>query len=277
MSETLTHATQAAGVQATINYAVDTGEKPVSETGGADGLTRTYRARFEPRTVTIANGRPRRGDFHLDEAGFELADHPTAMADFFDPDELARVYYPEAAALIRRVSGAERVHVFDHTLRSGSEDARNLRKIREPVRTVHNDYTEWSGPQRVRDLLPDEAETLLTRRFAIIQVWRAINAPIARDPLALTDARSLSINDFIAAERRFPDRVGEIYMLRASDAHRWTYFPGMTRDEALVFKVYDSATDGRARWCAHTSFEDPTSPPNAPARESIELRSFAFW
>ena len=227
--------------------------------------------------MTIANAPPRRGDFHLDEAGVGLADHPTAMADFFDPDELALVYYPEAAALIARVSGAERVHVFDHTLRSGAEDTRAARKIREPVRTVHNDYTEWSGPQRVRDLLPDEAEALLARRFAIIQVWRAINAPIARDPLTLADARSLGINDFIAAERRFPDRVGEIYMLRAGDAHRWTYFPGMTRDEALVFKVYDSATDGRARWCAHTSFEDPTSPPDAPARESIELRAFAFW
>ena len=267
----------AATVRATVNYAVDTGEKPVSETGGADGLVRTYRARFEPHTVTIANGGPRRGDYRLHQAGFQLADHPTAMTDFFDPEALARVYYPEAAALIAQVSGAARVHVFDHTLRSGSEEARARRKIREPVRTVHNDYTEWSGPQRVRDLLPDEAEALLSRRFAIIQVWRAIAAPIARDPLALADARSLSPADFIAAERRFPDRVGEIYMLRANPAHRWTYFPGMTRDEALVFKVYDSATDGAARWCAHTSFEDPTSPPDAPARESIELRAFAFW
>src|ERR1700722_11927636 len=121
MSETLTRTAATAGVQAIINYAVDTGEKPVSETGGADGLVRVYRAQFEPRTVTIENARPRRGDIHLDEAGYELADHPTAMADFFDRDELARVYYPEAAALIAQVSGAERVHVFDHTLRSGAE------------------------------------------------------------------------------------------------------------------------------------------------------------
>lgn len=264
-------------VRATVNYAIDTGEKPVSETGGPDGLTRTYRAAFEPHTVTITNGRPRRADFRLHEAGFELADHPTAMADFFDPDAIAALYCPEAAALIAQVSGAARVHVFDHTLRSGAEAVRAARKIREPVRTVHNDYSEWSGPQRLRDLLPGEAEALLTRRFAIIQVWRAINAPIARDPLALADARSLSPGDFIAAERRFPNRVGEIYMLRANPAHRWTWFPGMTRDEALVFKVYDSAQGGPARWCAHTSFEDPTSPPDAPARESIELRAFAFW
>jgi hypothetical protein len=277
MTDTLTHAAAAETIRATVNYSIDTGEKPVSETGGPDGLTRTYRASFEPVTVTIANGRPRRREFRLDTTGFELADHPTAVSDFFDPDEIARVYYPEAAALIRQVSGAARVHVFDHTLRSGSEDTRATRKIREPVRTVHNDYTEWSGPQRVRDILPDEAEALLARRVAIIQVWRAINASIARDPLALADARSLAPEDFMPAERRFPNRVGEIYMLRANPAHRWTWFPGMTRDEALVFKVYDSARAGRARWSAHTSFEDPTSPPDAPARESVELRAFAFW
>jgi hypothetical protein len=283
MSETLTQTLTLAPdtVTAVVNYSLPTGEKPVSETGGPDGLTRTYRAAFAPTAVTIANGRPHRAQFKLDECGFEFTDHPTAMRDFFDPDELAAVYYPEAAALIAAVSGAARVHVFDHTLRSGAEDVRAVRKIREPVRTVHNDYTEWSGPQRVRDILPDEAEALLTRRFAIIQVWRAINAPIERDPLTLADARSLAPEDFIAAERRFPNRVGEIYMLRAPSAsgpaHRWTYFPRMTRDEALVFKVYDAARDGRARWCAHTSFEDPTSPPDAPARESIELRAFAFW
>lgn len=277
MSDTLTHAAQAETVTAVVNYSIDTGEKPVSETGGPDGLIRTYRAQFQPVSVTIANGRPRRAQYRLDECGFQLADHPTAMKDFFDPEELAAVYYPEAAALIAAVSGAARVHVFDHTLRSGAETVRAARKIREPVRTVHNDYTEWSGPQRVRDILPDEAEALLSRRFAIIQVWRAIGAPIQRDPLTLADARSLAPEDFIAAERRFPNRVGEIYMLRPNPAHRWTYFPRMTRDEALVFKVYDAVRDGKARWCAHTSFEDGASPPDAPERESIELRAFAFW
>ena len=157
------------------------------------------------------------------------------------------------------------------------DDARAALKIREPVKSVHNDYTEWSGPQRVRDLLPDDAEDLISRRFAIIQVWRAIREPIARDPLAIADGRSLAPKDFIAAERRFPDRVGEIYQFAYNPAHRWNYFPRMTRDEALVFKVYDSAKDGRARWGAHTSFDDPTSPTNAHPRESIELRAFAFF
>jgi len=167
--------------------------------------------------------------------------------------------------------------VFDHTLRSSDEDARAERKIREPVQRVHNDYTEWSGPQRVRDFFPEEAEALIARRFAIVQVWRAINRPIQRNPLTLADARSIAPGDLIPAERRFPDRVGEIYMVEYNAAHRWTYFPRLRRDEAIVFKVYESETDGRARWTAHTSFEDPTTPQDAPPRESIEIRAFAFF
>jgi hypothetical protein len=227
--------------------------------------------------MPIRDARSERASHSLDTTGFLLADHPTRVKDFFDADELKAVYYSEAAALIAAHSGAARVRVFDHTLRTGDEDARAALKIREPVRSVHNDYTEWSGPQRVRDLLPEEAESLLTRRFAIIQVWRAIRNPVERDPLAIADARSLAPQDFIAAERRFPDRVGEIYQFACNPAHRWNCFPHMRRDEALVFKVYDSMKDGRARWGAHTSFEDPTSPAGAGPRESIELRAFAFF
>jgi len=264
-------------VEADLNYSTRTGEKPVSETYGRDGLERRYTGRFEKHRVRIADGRPVRGSFALDANGFELVDHPTHMTDFFDLNELREIYYAEMRALIAERSGAKRVHVFDHTLRSGDEGDRAARKIREPVRAVHNDYTEWSGPQRVRDLLGDEAEGLLTHRFAIIQTWRAIRNPIEKDPLAIADARSIAFSDFIPAERRFPDRVGEIYQLEYSSLHRWYYFPRMRRDEALVFKVYDSATDGRSRFSAHTSFEDPTSPAGAPTRESIEIRAFAFF
>jgi hypothetical protein len=264
-------------IRASLNYIVDTGIKPVNETYGPNGLMRVQSASFVRHVVPIRDGRPLRRDFSLDTTGFVLADHPTATRDFFDTSELKSVYYREMEALIAAQTGAARVHVFDHTLRSGDKEARDARKIREPVRAVHNDYTEWSGPQRVRDLLPDEALALLSRRFAIIQVWRAINQPIERDPLAIAEAGSLSQKDFIAAERRFPDRVGEIYQFAYNPAHRWYYFPRMRRDEALVFKVYDSAKDGRARFGAHTSFEDPSTSPGAGPRESIEIRAFAFF
>jgi len=145
------------------------------------------------------------------------------------------------------------------------------------VLSAHNDYTEWSGPQRVREIMGDEAERLLRRRFAIIQVWRAIRRPVQANPLAILDARSLAPEDLLVAERRYPHRVGQTYRLKYNPGHRWFYFPEMRRDEALVFKVYDSETDGRARFTPHTSFVDPATPPGSPPRQSIEARTMAFF
>ncbi len=142
---------------------------------------------------------------------------------------------------------------------------------------VHNDYTEWSGPQRVRDLLPDEADALLRRRFAIIQVWRPIRHPVESFPLAICDARTVSTDNLIVSERRYPNRVGQTYAITYNPQHKWFWFPRMRREEAIVFKVYDSLKDGRARWTAHTAFDDPTSPPSARPRESIEIRTLAFF
>jgi len=129
----------------------------------------------------------------------------------------------------------------------------------------------------VRDVMGEEAERLLERRFAIIQVWRAIADPIRSNPLAMADARSVAAEDLLIAERRYPNRVGQTYRLKYSPAHRWYYFPLMRRDEAVVFKVYDSAKDGRARFTPHTSFQDPATPAGAPPRQSIEARALAFF
>jgi len=262
-------------MQADITYTRDTGEKLVNETFGPNNIRRRTSGTEERHRVEIANGREARG-LALDANGFVLVEHRTAVRDFFDTEELKRVYYPEVEALIRRVAGASRVLVFDHTLRSGSEGEREAKLVREPVLSAHNDYTEWSGPQRVRDLTGAEAEELLERRFAIIQVWRAIADPIQSNPLAMADARSVAPEDLLVAERRYPGRVGQTYRLKYSPRHRWFYFPEMRRDEALVFKVYDSAKDGRARFTPHTSFDDPATPPGAPPRQSIEARALAF-
>jgi hypothetical protein len=264
-------------ITAGLHYTVDTGMTPVNETFGPNNIRRRVTGEHEVRQMTIRDGRSLVGEFDLDVTGFELVEHRTRVRDFFDAEELKRVYYPEVEALIKRVSGASRVVVFDHTLRSGDEAEREAKLVREPVLNVHNDYTEWSGPQRVRDVLPDEAERLLLKRFAIIQVWRAINQPIQSNPLAIADARSLRPADLIRAERRYPNRVGETYRVGYNPEHRWYYFPLMKRDEALVFKVFESAKDGRARFTAHSSFEDPTTPPGAPARQSIEARTLAFF
>ena len=264
-------------VTAGIPYTINTGEKLVNETFGPNDIRRRRTGMHELRSMSIRDGRPVASELSLDEHGFVFVEHKTRVKDFFDPEELKAVYYPEVERLIKDVSGASRVVLFDHTLRSGDESEREARLVREPVLSAHNDYTEWSGPQRVRDVLPEEAPELLQRRFAIIQVWRAINQPIESNPLALADAKSVAFEDFLLAERRYPDRVGQTYRLMYNPQHRWYYFPRMRRDEALVFKVYDSAKDGRARFTPHTSFEDPQSPPGAPPRQSIEARALAFF
>jgi hypothetical protein len=264
-------------IEATLNYIVDDGSKVftiVATPGGSD--TRSG-GKPDPRLVTIHNGRPHARDFALERHGFRFVRHNTKVKNFYDENEIPRVYYPEMEALIKAESGAKRVVVFDHTLRTADDELRASKQIREVVRRVHNDYTEWSAPQRVRDILPDEAEQLLQRRFAIIQVWRPINYPVETYPLAMADAQTLSPQDMIVSERRAPGRIGQTYAIKYNPSHKWYWFPRMQREEAYVFKVFDSLKDGRARWTAHTAFEDPTTPPHARPRESIEIRTMAFF
>jgi hypothetical protein len=264
-------------IEATVNYYLDNGEKPFTYTGGPGSLDVRTGGGQDPRAVTLSNGRLVGDDFALDRDGFRFVRHDTRVRDFFDQAELRQVYYPEMEALVKRETGASRVVVFDHTLRTADDAMREEKKIREVVRRVHNDYTEWSGPQRVRDVLPGEAEALIARRFAIVQVWRPIRRPVESFPLAICDARSLSTDNLVVSERRYPGRIGQTYAITYNPAHRWYWFPRMRREEAIVFKVYDSQREGVARWTAHTAFDDPTSPPNARPRESIEIRTLAFF
>lgn len=259
-----------------IPYTVDTGEMLVNESFGPKNIHGRRTGAVQRKTMTVLNGRALAEKLSLDDQGLVFVEHKTKVADFFDEDQVRAVYYPEIEKLIRRESGASRVVIFDHALRSGDETEREAKLIRTPVMQAHNDYTEWSGPNRLHEILPDEADDLLKRRFAIIQVWRAINQPIQANPLALADARSIEFADLMVAERRYPHRVGQTYRLKYNPNHRWIYFPEMRRDEAIVFKVYDSEKN-RARFTAHTSFDDPATPPNAPPRQSIEVRTFAFF
>ncbi len=263
-------------IDATLNYFVNDGTKIFTEASGG-GAPDKRGGTIDARQVVIHNGRAHAGGFALERDGFHFVRHDTKVADFFDDSEVRRVYYPEMENLVKAESGASRVVVFDHTLRTGDDAMREQLKIREVVPRVHNDYTEWSGPQRVRDILPDEAEALLKRRFAVIQVWRPIRLPVESFPLAICDARSVSTDDLVISERRYPNRVGQTYAITYNPNHKWFWFPRMRRDEAIVFKVFDSLNDGRARWTAHTAFDDPTSPPNARPRESIEIRTLAFF
>jgi hypothetical protein len=231
----------------------------------------------EPHSVPIHDVRPISETVSVDREGFALVRQKSSVKNFYDEDEIKRIYYPEAERLIKAVTGADRVSVFDHTVRRRVEGAADRDGgLRQPVARVHVDHTEKSGPQRVRDLIPDEAEHLLKGRLQIINLWRPIRGPLLDSPLAVCDARTVKPGELVASDLVYRDRVGETYSVKYNPDHRWFYVPAMTVDEALLLKCFDSNTDGRARFAPHTAFVDPTTPPDAPPRESIELRTLVF-
>lgn len=271
-------------VEAELNYMTPMDEKPFVYTYRPPEGTPGRNGKIEPHRVIIRDARPIASAVTLDVEGFALVSGPANTRDYYDKDEVERVCYPEAIELVRKATGASRVIIFDHTLRVRPDDKPSLtgrvemkNGVRGPVGFAHNDYTPVSGPQRVRDLMGDEAEELLTRRFAFVNIWRPIRGPVLDAPLALCDARSVADADMAATDLVYPDRTGEVFNALYSAAHQWFYFPAMEREEAVLIKCYDSRTDGTARWSLHTAFDDPTAPADAPPRESIELRSIVFF
>ncbi len=277
MGQTARPAAASGAVTAALTYLVDTGEKPVNYPSVAGGAESRNTGRYESREVTIRDGRAMAGRFSLEREGFALRRHRTAVTDFHDDAQLAAIYDAEVARLVAAATGASRVVVFDHTRRADAPALRREMRLREPARIIHNDYTERSAPQRVRDLLPADAATLLKRRFAIVNVWRPILGPVETAPLALCDARSVAPGDLIASERRSKDRVGEIQQATFNPAHRWFYFPNMRPLEAWLIITSDSAEDGRARVTLHPACDAPTAAADAPPRQSIESRTFVFF
>jgi hypothetical protein len=264
-------------VEAPVNYLESSGEKPMTYLYEPPAGVPIRSGRTIKRWMKIRNGRRAVNELTLDRQGFAFVRHRTHVADFYDPEEVTRIYYPEVEQLLKEATGAVRVHVFDHNVRCRPMAKRGENGAREPVKFAHNDYTLKSGPQRVRDLLPGEADELLKHRFAEINVWRPIRGPVEESPLAVCDATSMTLKDFAATDLKYRDRTGEVYSVMFSPDHRWFYFPRMERDEALLLKCYDSAEDRRARFTAHTGIDDPTSTPDATPRESIEARALLFF
>jgi hypothetical protein len=266
------------GVEAELSYLAPTAERPRTYTyDPPPGTPRTTVAN-EPHVVHISDFRPIVHDISLDAQGFGLVEHRTAVRDFYNEQDVRSIYYPEAEHLLKQATGADRVLIFDHTVRRripGSED-RRADAPRQPVPRVHVDHTARSGPQRVRDLLPNEAERLLDGRVQIINIWRPIRGPLWDAPLAVCDARSVRPEQLIASDLVYANRIGETYAVIFDPEHRWYYAPQMRADEALLLKCYDSLTDGRARFAPHSAFTDPTTPRDAPPRESIEIRALVF-
>jgi hypothetical protein len=266
-----------AEVRAALTFITPQDTKPAFHSAAYTGGAPRVFFDTERHTVAIQDLRPLAGALSLDHEGFELLRHQTAVRDLYDDDAVENAYYPEIEELLRAVTGASRVVVFDATRRSdGGAGAVNRDGLRGPASRVHVDYTAKSGPQRVKDLLgAAEAARLAASGARIIQinVWRPIRGPVERSPLALADASTVRPQDLIATDQVFPDRVGEIYLLAHHPAQRWYYAPLMTADEVLLIKGWDSLDDGRARFTPHGAFDLPDTPADAAARESIEVRT----
>ena len=263
-------------VEASLNYLADASVRPVTYNPPPGSGEPRRVGNYGSFKVRIHDGRPVARDLSLDRQGFVLVRHDSRVKDFYGERQVREVYYPEIERLVQQATGAAKIAIFDHTIRVA--DGAVERGLRAPVQLVHNDYTEKSAPQRVRDLLDaEEAARRLKRRYVEINVWRPIRGPVQMAPLALADARTIAPEDLVAADLVYTSRTGEIYHGAYNAAHRWYYFPAMQAHEAVLIKCFDSAKDGRARFSLHTSFEDSSSPADAPPRESIEVRCFAFF
>ena len=265
-------------VTAELNYLAPLAERPRTyayDLPAGEPRTNTVP---EPHLLPIHDARAINGIVSLDTTGFSLVKHQSRVHNFYDDDEVRTIYYPEAEALLKSFTGAHRVFIFDHTVRKrvgGAADSRE-NGLRQPVGRVHVDHTATSGPQRVRDLIPDEADELLKGRVQIINLWRPIRGPLKDSPLAVCDARSVAFEELVPSDLVYRHRVGETYAVKFSPQHQWFYFPDMTTSEVLLLKCFDSKIDGRARFAPHTAFTDPSTPADAPPRESIELRTLVF-
>jgi hypothetical protein len=257
---------------AELHYLIRTAEKPTQYVMEPPSGIPEWNGLDDPHKVLINDARGHEQEFTLDRNGFALLRAQTAVRNFYDPEEIKSVYYPEVERLLRSTLGASRVVVFDHNVRNGGRT-----DLPQPSRRVHNDHTVNSAPRRVRDHMGAEADELLRHRFGIVNVWRPIRGPVLDSPLALCDAQSFTDDDLIATDRVYRHVRGETSSVQFSPEHRWYYFSEQQPDEVILIRVHDSANDGRAKLSFHTSFENPLAPADAPPRESIEVRALVFF
>ena len=266
-------------VRATLNYSVDNGIAPDYYFYEPDPAVKLNPPGTDPHEMDIIDGWPKVEQFSSDREGFELHSFSARFDQFDDDASVKSVFYAQIVDFVKRHTGAVRVEVFDHTIRKRlPADLKAQTTVQRPaVLLVHSDYTVASGPQRVRDIVPEDADALLQHRVAFYNVWKPLYRRVEELPLAVCDATTHAPDDMLRMDLKYRERTGEIYVMRHSPRHRWYYFPQMQAAQALLLKTYDSETDGRARFMGHTAFEDPNTPPNAPKRESIEVRTMAFF
>lgn len=268
-------------VRANFNYTVDNGVQPEIYFYDAPPGAPQRAPGDDPHEMAVQDGGHRAQSFNLDREGFALREFGSPFEAWDDDAAIRQGFYGAVAEFVRRQVGAKRVVVFDHTIRTKAnaqqQTAEHTTTQRAPVMLVHCDYTPLSGPLRVRQLLPDEADALLERRVAFYNFWKPLRRRVEEKPLAMCDTTTTAPEDFLTLKMNYRDRIGQIFVLRHAPKHRWWYFPQMTPEQAVLLKTYDSETDGRARFLGHSAFDHPDTAPDAPRRESIEMRTIAFF
>lgn len=232
--------------------------------------------------MSVYDGWHRADDFSVDKEGSAIKNFtPSYAPDQWENEAMVKEqFYPGVVQFLKKTTGAKRVLVFDHTIRTKKNANKKITDetnttARAPVSLVHCDYTAESGPLRVQQLLPSEAESLLSNRVAFYNIWKPLYR-VEENPLAMSDVTTSPSEDFFQLYLRYRDRTGENYVMRYNDQHKWWYFPGMEDDKVIVLKTYDS-DEGRARFVGHSAFVDPRSKEDARPRESVEIRTIAFF
>ena len=272
-------------VRAMFNFTKDLDRPPEIYFYETEAAKNIHDPGDDPQEVTVHDGWHRAKEFSIDNEGFSLHDFKTGHTAWEDEEAVRKDFYPEVVEFLKQAVGAKRVLVFDHTIRTKANAAKKVTQEtntsqRAPVMLVHCDYTAESGPARVKQLLPQEAEDLLSRRVAFINVWKPIHNVVLENPLAMCDATTTSLaDDFFKLHLHYRDRDGENYVMRHRPDHKWWYLPQLNPQQLLLLKTYDSdtTTPGRARFLAHSAFADPSTPTDAPTRESVEIRTIAFF
>ncbi|KZT24833.1 hypothetical protein NEOLEDRAFT_1134504 [Neolentinus lepideus HHB14362 ss-1] len=230
--------------------------------------------------MEIEDIRGKEEEYTLDTNGFQLYKRPSKHTEFVDDAEIREEYYPECIQFIKDLTGASEVLIFDHTIRRRKPGQKDSAEARQPVPSVHVDQTAKASRNRVYRHLPaSEAEKRVQGRYQIINLWRPIGHPAFDYPLAFCDWTSTNKEegaDFAPTALKYPDYDGEIMNVKFNPEHKWKYWKGMTPEEFVLIKCADSK-EGVAEFTPHTSFEDPSTPPSAPYRQSIEVRTLVFY
>jgi len=222
----------------------------------------------DEQEITVHDIRGREKDFDINVSGFQaISGINSQETEFTDEEAIKNTYYPEVEQLLKdQLSGAQRIFIFDHTIRRPNSN-------RGPVNRAHIDQTTRAARDRVRKHLGDEAEELLKGRVRLVNVWRPLNGPVVASPLAYADSRTVPDDHVVPVQHRYPTWTGETASVQYTEKGQWYYWSGMKNDERILLQCWDSKDGART---PHSAFTDPRTQNDWPGRESIEVRTLVF-